>query len=80
MSASNRRVFSWASVSAVAAYARLSRAHGYADGFMRAMLDAGLVERDELVRLVGDTRREFVERDDAANAAAAEASAEATAA
>lgn len=46
-----------------AAYARLSRAHGYADGYMRALLDAGLVEKDELLSLVGETRRGFVERE-----------------
>jgi hypothetical protein len=41
--------------------ARLARAHGYADGYMRALLDAGLVERAELLRLVGDTRAAFVD-------------------
>jgi len=46
-----------------AAYARLSRAHGYADGYMRALLDAGLIDKDELLTLVGDTRREFVARE-----------------
>lgn len=44
-----------------AAYAKLARAHGYADGYMRALLDAGLVDRDELLSLVGDERRRFVE-------------------
>ncbi len=44
-----------------AAYAKLARAHGYADGYMRALLDAGLVDRDELLALVGDERRRFVE-------------------
>lgn len=38
------------------AYARLSRAHGYADGYMAALLDAGLIERDSLLRLVGEER------------------------
>jgi hypothetical protein len=38
------------------AYARLSRAHGYADGYMAALLDAGVVERDSLLRLVGEER------------------------
>jgi hypothetical protein len=38
------------------AYARLSRAHGFADGYMAALLDAGLVERDSLLRLVGEER------------------------
>lgn len=43
------------------AYAKLSRAHGYADGYMRALLDAGLVDRDTLLRAVGDARRDVVE-------------------
>ena len=38
------------------AYARLSRAHGFADGYMAALLDAGVVERDSLLRLVGEER------------------------
>jgi hypothetical protein len=38
------------------AYARLSRAHGYADGYMAALLDAGVVERDSLLRMVGEER------------------------
>ena len=49
-----------------AAYARLSRAHGYADGYMRALLDAGLVDKNELLSLVGTARREFVERETSA--------------
>jgi hypothetical protein len=43
------------------AYARLSRAHGYADGYMAALLDAGIVERDALLRVVGEERvKQFV--------------------
>ena len=38
------------------AYAKLARAHGYADGYMAALLDAGLVERQSLLRLVGEER------------------------
>jgi len=38
------------------AYAKLSRAHGYADGYMAALLDAGLVEQSSLLRLVGEER------------------------
>lgn len=38
------------------AYAKLSRVHGYADGYMAALLDAGLVDRDALLRLVGEER------------------------
>jgi hypothetical protein len=46
-----------------AAYARLSRAHGYADGYMRALLDAGLIDKAELLSLVGETRKDFVARE-----------------
>jgi hypothetical protein len=45
------------------AYAKLMRAHGYADGYMRALMDAKLVDKDELLRLVGDERRRFVEEE-----------------
>lgn len=45
------------------AYAKLSRAHGYADGYMRALLDAGLVDRDALLGTIGDARRGVVERE-----------------
>ena len=38
------------------AYAKLSRAHGYADGYMAALLDAGVVEQGSLLRLVGEER------------------------
>jgi hypothetical protein len=48
------------------AYAKLARAHGYADGYMRALMDAGLVERDALLSVVGQARREVVETDDRA--------------
>jgi hypothetical protein len=41
-----------------ALYAKLARAHGYADGYMRALMDAGIVDRDELLTLVGQARRE----------------------
>ena len=50
------------------AYAKLSRAHGYADGYMRALLDAGLVDRDTLLRAVGDARRDVVEGETAPRA------------
>lgn len=52
-----------------AVYAKLARAHGYADGYMRALMDAGLIERDELLVAVGDARREVVEADDRRRAA-----------
>ena len=40
-------------------YSRLARAHGYVDGYMRALLDAGLVDQDELLRVVSETRAEI---------------------
>ena len=42
------------------AYAKLSRAHGYADGYMRALLDAGLVSRTELIEACGQERGRVV--------------------
>ena len=45
------------------AYAKLARAHGYADGYMRALLDAGLVERSELIIAVGSERGRVVTED-----------------
>jgi hypothetical protein len=38
------------------AYAKLSRAHCYADGYMAALLDAGLLERDAVLRVVSEER------------------------
>jgi hypothetical protein len=40
-------------------YARLARAHGYVDGYMRALLDAGTVSKEELLAIV-TAEREFV--------------------
>lgn len=37
-------------------YAKLQRAHGYADGYMRVLLDSGMVTRQELLRLVSQER------------------------
>jgi hypothetical protein len=51
------------------AYAKLARAHGYADGYMRALMDAELVDRDELLALVGKARRAALDEDDARQAA-----------
>lgn len=39
-----------------AAYAKISRAQGYADGYMRMLLDAELVDQRELLRLIGEER------------------------
>ncbi len=44
------------------AYAKLARAHGYADGYMRALMDAGLVDRDELLRTVGKARQDTLDK------------------
>jgi hypothetical protein len=40
-----------------AAYAKLSAAQGYADGYMRALLDGGLCSQAELLGLVAEVRR-----------------------
>jgi hypothetical protein len=36
--------------------ARLARAHGYVDGYMRALLDLGIATRNELLELVATER------------------------
>jgi hypothetical protein len=46
-----------------APYAKLMRAHGYADGYMRGLLDSGMADRAELIALVGDVRRKYVEEE-----------------
>ncbi|MCC7539868.1 MAG: hypothetical protein IT379_26845 [Deltaproteobacteria bacterium] len=38
-------------------YERLARAHGYADGFMRALLESGIVEQRDLLTIVNEERR-----------------------
>ncbi|MBX3211849.1 MAG: hypothetical protein KF850_07440 [Labilithrix sp.] len=38
------------------AYGRLARAHGYVDGYMRALLELGVVTKDELVEVVNAER------------------------
>ena len=37
-------------------YARMARAHGYVDGFMRGLLDSGFASKDELLELVARER------------------------
>jgi hypothetical protein len=37
-------------------YPRLARAHGYVDGYMRALLEAGLATKEELLELVASER------------------------
>jgi hypothetical protein len=44
--------------SAGGTYARLARAHGYVDGYMRALLDAGTVTKEELLAIVASEREE----------------------
>lgn len=38
------------------AYSRLARAHGYVDGYMRALLDTGVTTKDELLEIVNAER------------------------
>ena len=38
------------------AYAKLSRANGYADGYMAALLDAGVLEQESVLNLVREER------------------------
>lgn len=37
-------------------YARLARAHGYVDGYMRALLEANVADKGELLALVAEER------------------------
>jgi hypothetical protein len=37
-------------------HSRIARAHGYVDGFMRALLDTGIVGKRELLELVAAER------------------------
>ena len=38
------------------AYGRLARAHGYVDGYMRALLDVGFITKAELLEIVHTER------------------------
>ncbi len=40
------------------AYPRIARAHGYVDGYMRALLETGLVTRAELLEVVASEREQ----------------------
>jgi len=42
-------------------YATLAQARGYADGYMRALLDADLIDQKQLLELVNAERRLFVD-------------------
>jgi hypothetical protein len=37
-------------------HARLARAHGYVDGYMRALLETGLAQKQELLEIVAAER------------------------
>jgi hypothetical protein len=39
-----------------AVYARLARQHGYVDGYMRVLLEAGIATRSELLEVVAAER------------------------
>lgn len=41
------------------AYAKLARAHGYVDGYMRVLLETGIADHKALLALVADERRKF---------------------
>jgi hypothetical protein len=41
------------------AYAKLARAHGYVDGYMRVLLEAGIADHKALLALVAEERRLF---------------------
>ena len=38
------------------AYARLARAHGYVDGYMRVLLETGIADKSELLEIVAEER------------------------
>jgi hypothetical protein len=38
------------------AYAKLARAHGYIDGYMRALMETGVANHAELLRVVSEER------------------------
>ena len=40
-------------------YAKLARAHGYVDGYMRVLLETDVANHKELLALVADERRKF---------------------
>ncbi len=37
-------------------YARMARAHGYVDGYMRGMIECGHATKEELLKLVAEER------------------------
>jgi len=49
----------FAAQAAGAVHARVARAHGYVDGFMRALLDTGIAGKQELLELVASERQQI---------------------
>jgi hypothetical protein len=41
------------------AYAKLARAHGYVDGYMRVLLESGMADQKSLLAIVSEERRKF---------------------
>lgn len=41
------------------AYAKLARAHGYVDGYMRVLLETGVADHKQLLALVAEERARF---------------------
>src|SRR5262245_44359167 len=41
------------------AYGKLSRAHGYLDGYMRVLLETGLFSQKELLALIAEERARY---------------------
>lgn len=41
------------------AYAKLARAHGYVDGYMRVLLETGVADHKSLLKLVAEERARF---------------------
>ncbi len=41
-----------------AAYAKIARAHGYIDGYMRLMMESGIADKHELLKLVAAERHQ----------------------
>lgn len=37
-------------------YARLARAHGYVDGYMRVLLETGIADKQQLLAIVAEER------------------------
>ena len=40
-------------------HANKARCQGYADGYMRALMDAGLTDHEQLLRLIAEERSRF---------------------